>query len=75
MPDRTVGSVIEDLRTAQGLSQGQFAGRVGLNQSYISQLERGLKNPTLRALRQIAEAFGLQASDLVIRAEKRRVGR
>ena len=48
MIDKKFGKVLKALRTERGLSQEEFAMNVGLHRTYISQLERGLKSPSLR---------------------------
>ena len=64
------GTVLRDARLAAGLSQEELAHRASLHVSYISQLERGLKSPSLDALFALAEALGVQGSALVVRAEE-----
>ena len=44
-------------RQARGLSQEQLALEAGMKRSYLSELERGLRNPTVRALGRLAEAL------------------
>lgn len=60
-----VGRRIRARRVFRGLSQGQVGLRTGLNPSYVSRLESGKVNPTMRTLTAIAEALGLQVSDLI----------
>jgi transcriptional regulator with XRE-family HTH domain len=51
------------------MSQEAVAFRCKLHPTYISQLERGLKSPTIRVLRLIADALGTSASELLMAAE------
>lgn len=67
--EKVLGRVIADARRSAELSQEALAFRCKLHPTYISQLERGLKSPTVRALRAIAEALGTKASKLLIHAE------
>ncbi len=67
--EKVLGRVIADARRSAGLSQEALAFRCNLHPTYISQLERGLKSPTIRALRAIAEALGTRASHLLLAAE------
>lgn len=67
--ESVLGRVIAERRRNAGLSQEALAFRCKLHPTYISQLERGLKSPTVRALRAIAEAVGSAASELLRRAE------
>jgi transcriptional regulator with XRE-family HTH domain len=63
--DRTVGKEIQRLRVLIGFSQEELADRAGLSRTYISQLERGLKSPSVRALDPIARALDTTMSDLL----------
>lgn len=46
------------LRKRKGLSQESFADLVGLDRTYISGIECGKRNPSLFALKNIADALG-----------------
>jgi transcriptional regulator with XRE-family HTH domain len=50
---------LRELRQAAGLSQEQLAAKAGLHRTYISQLERGIKSPTLDVLAALAEAMDM----------------
>ncbi|MHB8550710.1 MAG: helix-turn-helix domain-containing protein [Acidiferrobacterales bacterium] len=60
---------MRETRTEKGLSQEALADRAGLHRTYISQIERGLKSPSLKSLEQIANALGLPLSSLLKRLE------
>jgi transcriptional regulator with XRE-family HTH domain len=45
------------LRTRRGLSQEALAADAGIDRTYVSRLERGLENPTVAVLEQLAEAL------------------
>ncbi len=47
------------LRKAAGLSQGELAGRVGLTQKHLSQLESGRADPRLAIAVALADALGI----------------
>lgn len=59
MTDRKFGQVLKKLRTAKGISQEEFALNVGLHRTYISQLERGLKSPSLRTIEKICRELDI----------------
>ncbi|HLQ25356.1 MAG TPA: helix-turn-helix transcriptional regulator [Acidiferrobacterales bacterium] len=61
--------VIRALRTEKGMTQEELADLAGLHFTYISQIERGLKSPSLRSLGQIADALDIPLSTLVKRME------
>lgn len=54
---KKMGGKIRKMRLAQGLSLGKLAKKVNKTSSYLSQIERGLAEPSLSALREIAEAL------------------
>lgn len=59
-----IGERIRDHRTFLDLTQAELAERALLNTSYIGQIERGLKEPSLKALFKIAAALNLSLSEL-----------
>jgi len=61
--DRILGLEIQRRRTEKGWSQEYLAEVTGLHRTYISQLERGLKSPSVRVLNHITNALGLTMSD------------
>lgn len=67
--EQILGQVIADQRRKVALSQEAVAHLCDLHPTYISQLERGVKSPTVRVLRLIAEALGMSASKLLAKAE------
>lgn len=66
-----IGAVLTELRVKKGLSQRKLADLLGYGQTYISQLERGLKSPTVRTLEAFARAFSMEVSEIVRAAEGR----
>jgi transcriptional regulator with XRE-family HTH domain len=58
------GNSIKGLRKDKNLSQEQFAMLCQLDRTYISGLERGLRNPTLMVLASIADQLGVDLSEL-----------
>lgn len=62
---KLVGANVRRLRQARGLTQEQFAERSGFSQQYISDLERGRRNPTIVSLYELATALGAGPIDLL----------
>ncbi|MEN4870196.1 helix-turn-helix transcriptional regulator [Kosakonia cowanii] len=52
------GQRVRQLRTELGLSQEAFADKCGLDRTYISGIERGVRNPTLEVIAVIADGLG-----------------
>lgn len=55
---RLVGENVKRLRIERNLTQEQLAERSGFTQQYISDLERGRRNPTVVSLLELAHALG-----------------
>jgi transcriptional regulator with XRE-family HTH domain len=62
---KLVGRNAARLRGAAGLTQERLAEKSGLSQQYISDLERGLCNPTIVTLYELATALGVSQVELV----------
>jgi transcriptional regulator with XRE-family HTH domain len=62
------GSVLRDCRQKAGISQEELAGRAGVDRTYVSLLERGLRQPTLDSLFRLARGLDVAAATLVSRA-------
>ncbi len=61
---RKFGKRVRETRQSFGWSQDQLAFELEVDRSYVSSLERGQRNPTLKTIARVAEAFGLTISDL-----------
>ena len=55
---KLVGRNVRRAREAASLTQEQLAERSGFSQQYISDLERGRRNPTIVSVFEIAQALG-----------------
>lgn len=60
-----IGGAIKALRQEQGLSLDLLAGRSGVSRAMLSEIERGMKNPTVRIVMQIAAALGTTVAALI----------
>lgn len=69
MVDKAFATVLRKLRLEKGFSQEAFAFEVGIHRTYVSQLERGLKSPSLKTLQKIAQVLGITLSDLMLLVE------
>jgi transcriptional regulator with XRE-family HTH domain len=58
-----VGKRIRSLRKAKGWNQDDLALHIGFGRTYISNVERGHKNPSLRSLEIFAVGFRMSLSD------------
>ncbi|HXT13938.1 MAG TPA: helix-turn-helix transcriptional regulator [Candidatus Angelobacter sp.] len=69
-----MAAVIRKHRTARGLSQNQLSKISKVSQTYISALERGLYEPTVLILLQIAKALKVELWKLIREAERQSQG-
>ena len=59
------GQKIRRLRKQRGESQDQLAERSELHRTYISDIERGYRNPSLSSIVQLAVALGVSPAALL----------
>jgi len=64
-PRKPLGRRIKQLRNKAGLTQEQLAEASGLHWTYISGIERGVRNASITSIYQIASALRLRVRDLV----------
>ena len=62
-----LASNLRTLRAERGLSQEAFAFEVGLHRTYVSDLERGARNPTIEVVDRIAAALSVTPGRLLDR--------
>ena len=60
-----VGRNVRQARQAAGLSQEALAYKAGIDRTYVSGVERGVRNPTVTIIARLAEALGVAAADLL----------
>ncbi|HWT22667.1 MAG TPA: helix-turn-helix transcriptional regulator [Solirubrobacteraceae bacterium] len=63
-----LGAHVRARRLAAGLTLRDLAARTGVSNAYLSQLERGMHEPSLRVLRAIAAALDVPLATLLTRA-------
>lgn len=59
------GKRVREIRLRKQLSQGDIARTLGVHRSYISGLERGMRNPSLLTIKKIAKALGVKPKELL----------
>jgi transcriptional regulator with XRE-family HTH domain len=67
--DALFGRIISDLRKSARLSQEELAERAGVHRTYVSQLERGLKSPTLDTILKLSNGLGTRPSTVMRKLE------
>jgi len=70
MLEQSFATVLKRLRRQKNMNQENFGRQVGLHRTYISQLERGMKSPSLEVLYKIAKGMNIKLSWLMVLVEK-----
>jgi transcriptional regulator with XRE-family HTH domain len=65
-----LGLNIKQVRDQKSWSQDKLSEVSGLHRTYISGIERGVRNPTVDIVQQIAEAFDVHTTELFKDVEK-----
>lgn len=60
-----LGDNVRCQRKLKGMTQEQLALEAGMERSYVSDLERGQRNPSVRALGRLAKALGVRPNTLL----------
>ena len=68
-PGLAFGKVLRDVRKNAHLTQEQVAFAAGVERIYVSLLERGERQPTVRVVFKLAAALNTRASELIARTE------
>ena len=68
---REFGARVRSLRVERSLSQMALAERIGLHPTYVSGIERGLRNVSLINIHLLAEGLGVSPADLLAITEPR----
>jgi transcriptional regulator with XRE-family HTH domain len=68
---KQVGVNLQRLRREKGWSQEDMAFESGLHRTYVSGIERGVRNPTILILDKIAKSLGVTPAELLARLRKR----
>jgi transcriptional regulator with XRE-family HTH domain len=62
---KRLGENLKKLRLKKKMSQGDISRKLGVDRAYISSIENGRMNPTLTTLEKLAEAIGINSSELL----------
>ncbi len=69
---RALGEAIEELREEASLTHEELADRMKVPFQRISELERGISNPTFATLIRLVDGLEVGLGDLALRIERRR---
>ena len=77
-----IGNKIRETRIARGMSLAELSQKTNLSQSFISQIERDLNNPSISSLRSICEVLNIplfrlflegDGGEMIVRKNNRRI--
>lgn len=68
--EKAFGKALRELREKRGLSQEGFGFECDLHRTYISLIERGFKNPSLKTIIKLSKALSIKPSELIKKFEK-----
>jgi transcriptional regulator with XRE-family HTH domain len=60
-----LGRNVRRLREQKGWSQEKFAFEADIHRTYVSDIERGARNPTIIIVEKLATSLGVTASELM----------
>jgi transcriptional regulator with XRE-family HTH domain len=60
-----LGLNVRKLREAKGWSQEDYADRAGIHRTYVSDIERGKRNPTVTVVEKLAKALAISPGALL----------
>jgi transcriptional regulator with XRE-family HTH domain len=61
---RQLGRAVKQARIERGLTQEQVSAASGLHPTYISDIERGARNPSWEVMARLAAGMGVSLSDI-----------
>lgn len=62
---KRLGDNVRRLRREKGWSQEEFADRSSIHRTYVSDVERGARNPTITVVQKLADSLGVSAGTLL----------
>ena len=60
-----LGQNVRRLREAKGWSQEDYADRAGIHRTYVSDIERGKRNPTITVVEKLAVPLNVTPASLL----------
>lgn len=66
-----IGQLLKDLRDERGWSLREFGLIVGMNKTYLGDIELGKRNPTINSLEKIVAGYGLTVREFFAKVELR----
>lgn len=67
-----LGEAVKQVRTRVGKTQEQVANAIGMHATYLSDIERGARNPSWDAIARLAKGMGVGVADIAAEFDRRR---
>ncbi len=64
-----IGSRIQEIRNKKGITQDQLSEKVGISSKYLSSIERGKENPTLKTILKLARSLDVKPDEFFTHLE------
>jgi transcriptional regulator with XRE-family HTH domain len=68
-PEKAFGQALRTIRQSRKISQERLALDAGLDRTYVSLIERGVRSPTIRTLVKLAEVLNVKPAEIVGRMD------
>jgi len=62
---KKLGGNLKKIRTEKNITQTDLAEKLGVDKSFISNIENGKNNPTLSTITNLAQALGVSTNELL----------
>ncbi len=62
---KKLGENLKKIRTQKKISQVEIANQLGVDRSFVSNIENGKNNPTLSTITKLAQALGVSSGELL----------
>ena len=62
---KKLGENLKALRTERKITQTGLAEKLGVDKSFVSNIEKGKNNPTLSTITNLAQALGVSTNELL----------
>jgi transcriptional regulator with XRE-family HTH domain len=66
-----LGEAVKHVRTKAGKTQEQVANAIGMHATYISDIERGARNPSWEAIARLAKGIGVGVAVIAAEYDRR----
>jgi transcriptional regulator with XRE-family HTH domain len=66
-----LGLAVKEVRARVGMTQEQVANAIGMHATYISDIERGARNPSWEAIARLAKGMGVAVADIAAEFDRR----